>query len=71
MNILKNIIHKLPALIGKVPVMNEKEYLRTKEVNKILGNISPGTLQNLRVKGPLKPSKIEGVYYYKLSEVGS
>ena len=48
---------------------HEKEYLRTKEARKMLGSISNGTLQNIRVKGLLKPSKIEGVYYYKLCEI--
>lgn len=46
----------------------EKEYLRTKEVRQILG-VSNGTLSNLRVKGLLKPSKIDGIYYYRLSEI--
>ena len=66
----QKLIHELSTLIGKAPVLNEKEYLRTNEVRKILA-ISAGTLQNLRIKGLLKPSKIEGVYYYKLSEVKS
>jgi hypothetical protein len=48
---------------------NYREYLRTKEVREMLGGISSGTLQNLRIRGLLNPSKIEGVYYYRLSEV--
>ncbi|OJW81741.1 MAG: hypothetical protein BGO69_14635 [Bacteroidetes bacterium 46-16] len=46
----------------------EKQWLRTKEVKAMLG-ISNGTLMNLRIKGLLKPSKIEGVYFYRLSEI--
>jgi len=45
-----------------------KQYLRTKEVRQIL-KISSGTLANLRVKGLLHPTKIEGVYYYQQSEI--
>jgi len=45
-----------------------KEWLRSKEVRQIL-KISNGTLMNLRVKGILNPTKIEGVFYYKLSEI--
>jgi len=64
----QKLLNELSALIQS-PRESEKKYLRTNEVRKMLGGISPGTLQNLRVKGLLKPSKIEGVFYYKLSEV--
>lgn len=63
------LLRELIKLIGKQPDSTEKEYLRSKEVRKLLGGISNGTLQNLRIKGLLKPSKIEGVFYYKASEV--
>lgn len=46
----------------------EREWLRSKEVRKML-NISYGSLQNLRIKKLLNPTKIEGVYYYRLSEI--
>lgn len=46
----------------------EREWLRSKEVRTML-NISYGTLQNLRIKKILNPTKIEGVYYYRLSEI--
>jgi predicted site-specific integrase-resolvase len=46
----------------------EKEFLRAKEVRQMLG-VSNATLQNLRVKRLLNPSKIEGIFYYKLSEI--
>lgn len=49
----------------------EKKYLRSKEVRKLLGGISSGTLQNLRIKGLLKPTKVEGVFYYRMSEVAA
>lgn len=65
----QKLLNELSDLMRIAPRDNEKEYLRTHEVRKMLGGISSGTLQNLRVKGLLKPSKIEGVYYYKLSEV--
>ncbi len=41
----------------------EKRWLRSPEVRKKL-NISPGTLQNLRVNGTLPYTKIGGVIYY-------
>lgn len=63
------LIDELVEIIRNQDSKTEAEYLRSKEVRKLLGGISNGTLQNLRVKGLLKPSKIEGVFYYKLSEV--
>jgi Helix-turn-helix domain len=65
----QKLLQELSSLMGVSQSKSEKEYLRTNEVRAMLGGISAGTLQNLRVKGLLKPSKIEGVYYYKLSEV--
>ncbi len=43
-------------------------WLRSKEVRKIL-NISAGTLQNLRVSGKLKSSKIGNLHYYKQEDI--
>lgn len=44
------------------------EWLKSGEVRKIL-NVSPGTLQNLRINGDLHPVKISGSWYYNLSEI--
>jgi hypothetical protein len=68
-NFRQKLLHDLAEFFSQAAIKPEKEFLRTSEVRKMLGGISPGTLQNLRVKGLLNPSKIEGVYYYKLSEV--
>jgi hypothetical protein len=45
-----------------------KEWLRSSEVKKLL-KISAGTLQNLRITGKLKSSKIGGIHFYKYSEL--
>ena len=45
-----------------------KDWLRSSEVRKLL-NISPGTLQNFRVNGKLKPSKIGGIHFYRYSDI--
>ena len=42
---------------------SSKRWLRSPEVRKLL-NISPGTLQNLRINGTLPFSKVGGVIYY-------
>ena len=45
-----------------------KEWLKSIEVRKLL-NISPGTLQNLRIKGTLRYTKIGGIMYYRHSDI--
>ena len=40
-----------------------KKWLKSTEVRKLL-NISPGTLQNLRINGTLTYTKIGGIMYY-------
>jgi hypothetical protein len=45
-----------------------KEWLRSSEVRKLM-KISPGTLQNLRVTGKLKSTKIGGIHYYQFDQI--
>ena len=45
-----------------------KQWLKSVEVRKLL-NISPSTLQNLRINGTLRYSKIGGMMYYKLEDI--
>ena len=45
-----------------------KKWLKSYEVRKIL-NISPGTLQNLRLNGTLPYTKIGGVIYYDYEDI--
>jgi len=45
-----------------------KKWLKSYEVRKIL-NISPGTLQNLRINGTLPYTKIIGVIYYDYADI--
>ena len=46
----------------------KKEWLRSSEIRKAL-KISAGTLQNLRVTGLLKSSKIGGILFYRNSDL--
>lgn len=46
----------------------EKRWLKSAEVRKLL-NISPGTLQNLRINGTLRFTKIGGMMYYALEDL--
>lgn len=45
-----------------------KQWLKSAEVRKLL-NISPGTLQNLRINGTLRFTKIGGMMYYKMEDI--
>lgn len=45
-----------------------RKWLKSYEVRKIL-DISPGTLQNLRVNGTLPYTKIGGVIYYEYADI--
>ena len=45
-----------------------KQWLKSKEVRALL-NISPGTLQNLRINGTLTYTKIGGLMYYDQSDI--
>jgi Helix-turn-helix domain len=45
-----------------------KPWLRSKEVRSLL-NISPGTLQKLRITEKIKSSKIGNLHYYKKEDI--
>lgn len=50
------------------PGQQSKEWLRSSEVRKML-SISPGTLQNLRIKNILPYRKVGGIVYYKYQDI--
>jgi hypothetical protein len=45
-----------------------RKWLKSTEVRKLL-NISPGTLQNLRINGTLPYTKIGGAIYYDFDDI--
>lgn len=47
-----------------------KKWLKSADVRKML-NISPGTLQNLRINGQLRPNKVGGSFYYAFQDIQS
>lgn len=60
LNDLKEIMQSNPQ--------KTKQWLKSNEVRKLL-NISPGTLQNLRINGTLSYTKIGGINYYKYDDI--
>ena len=45
-----------------------KKYLKSSEVMDLL-QVSPGTLQNLRINGTLTYTKVGGIIYYDVEEI--
>lgn len=58
---IKNLLAKQGQ--GKI-----KKYLKSSEVMDLL-QVSPGTLQNLRVNGTLPYTKVGGIIYYDSEEI--
>lgn len=45
-----------------------KQWLKSSEVRRML-KVSPGTLQNLRINGTLRFTKIGGIIYYSFDDI--
>ncbi len=61
------LLSDLNKLFNSKP-QQQKQWLKSNEVRKIL-NISPGTLQNLRINGTISYTKIGGILYYANSDL--
>lgn len=63
------LINDLKQLIERhIEKPTALEWVKSKQVRDML-NVSPGTLQNLRIQGKIKPKKIGGSWYYNLKEL--
>jgi len=62
------LLTDIRELLADVPKTNCRPWLKGAEVRKLLG-ISAGTLQNLRISGQLRSSKIGGIHYYKYDDI--
>lgn len=61
------LLNDLKEIIQTKPIQ-QKQWLKSIEVRKLL-NISPGTLQNLRINGTLTYTKIGGIMYYDQTDI--
>jgi hypothetical protein len=61
------LLADLNAMFNSKP-QQQKQWLKSTEVRKLL-NISPGTLQNLRVNGTITYTKVGGILYYSSSDL--
>jgi hypothetical protein len=63
----QELIVEIQNILGHTNT-KEQKWLKGIDVRNLL-NISPGTLQNLRINGTLNPSKIGGTLFYKHSDI--
>lgn len=64
----REILEEIKTLIKSSQTNPEKKWLKSKEVQKLLG-ISSGTLQTLRNQGSIPFTRLGGVIYYERSEI--
>jgi hypothetical protein len=53
---------------GNRPSSEQQKWLKSYQVKNLL-KISPGTLQNLRMNGTFRFTKIGGILYYKYEDI--
>lgn len=61
------LLSDLNTMFNSKP-QQQKQWLKSNEVRKLL-NISPGTLQNLRINGTLSYTKIGCILYYPYQDI--
>lgn len=64
----KELVGEIQQLLKEHAGHPAKKWLKSYEVRKML-NISPGTLQNMRINGTLPYTKIGGVIYYDFADI--
>jgi hypothetical protein len=62
------LLDEIRVLISEQKSSVTKKWMKSVEVRKLL-NISPGTLQTLRINGTLPYTKIGGTNYYNASDI--
>ena len=62
------LLDDIKDLLAKQATGKLKKYLKSSEVMDML-QVSPGTLQNLRIKGTLPYSKVGGIIYYDIEDI--
>lgn len=62
------LIADLSTLLEIKPQQQQKKWLKSHEVRELL-NISPGTLQNLRINGTLTYTRVGGIIFYESAHI--
>ena len=62
------LLEEIRSLLSKQSSGTLKTYLKSSDVMDLL-QVSPGTLQNLRINGTLPYTKVGGIIYYEAEEI--
>jgi len=62
------LLDDIKKLLSRQTTGKLKKYLKSSEVMELL-QVSPGTLQNLRINGTLPYTKVGGIIYYDAQEI--
>lgn len=62
------MLNEMKTILNTNSGASNKSWLRSNEVRKML-NISPGTLQNLRINGTLPFRKVGGTMFYSREQI--
>jgi len=62
------LLDEIRSIVSEQKSVTAKKWLKSIEVRKLL-NISPGTLQTLRINGTLPFTKIGGTNYYSFTDI--
>ncbi len=62
------LIGEVKVLLSKDSPTSHTKWLRSAQVRKLL-SISPGTLQQMRISGDLKYTKVGSIHFYRYSDV--
>ena len=62
------LLDEISKLFEHKSEVHPKKWLKSNEIRKML-NVSPGTLQTLRINGTLPYTKIGGTHYYNLTDI--
>ena len=63
----QELLQQISELMGQND--SQKKWLRSAEVREMLGGISDGTLQKLRINGTIPYTKLGGITYYPKEEI--
>ena len=64
----RELLKEIKTIIKNQGTQKLKKYLKSSEVMELL-QVSPGTLQNLRINGTLPFTKVGGIIYYDAQDI--
>lgn len=65
----QDLLAEMQKMLQQSAVQPERRWLKTYDVRKMLGDLSPGTMQTMRNKGMLPYSPLNGLALYEYKDV--